>query len=104
MRSPDDTSELKALLEAGSLRAERIVALLGKTEGNGGVNDFTRRLATRATADLLAGYLRAPASDVQRRIPMVWSGGSDGVISPHMVIISRDAGVGGDGVRPRLAV
>ena len=104
MRSPDDLSELRALLEAGAIRAEQIVALLGKTEGNGGVNDFTRRLATGAAARLLSGYLGRPAEQVERTLPMVWSGGSDGVMSPHMVVFTRDRAQAGDGVRPRLAI
>ena len=91
-------------LDDGGIRADQIVALLGKTEGNGGVNDFTRRLATGATSRLLAHYLKLPPEQVERRIPMVWSGGSDGVMSPHMVVITRDRARTGDGVQQRLAV
>lgn len=104
MRSPDDLSALDARLANGTLRPDLIVAILGKTEGNGGVNDFSRWLAAGATARLLAAHLDLTPEQVQRRVPMVWSGGSDGVISPHMVVLTRDPTTLGDGIRARLAV
>ena len=54
MRAPDDISEAARLLDAGAFRAEHVVAVLGKTEGNGGVNDFTRALATLSFQMLIA--------------------------------------------------
>ena len=50
MQGPADTAPLLRLLDSGALDARHIVALLGKTEGNGGVNDFTREYATSAFA------------------------------------------------------
>jgi len=50
MRAPDDVSDGARLLEQGAFRAEDVVAILGKTEGNGGVNDYTRALAALARA------------------------------------------------------
>src|SRR4029453_6331939 len=46
MGSPDDVSQAAKLLDQGTFAAEHVAAVLGKTEGNGGVNDFTRALAT----------------------------------------------------------
>ena len=43
--SPDDLSGLERLIELGQLVPENLVAILGKTEGNGCVNDFTRAFA-----------------------------------------------------------
>jgi cyanuric acid amidohydrolase len=40
--SPSDTSGLDDAIATGRIRAETIVAVLGKTEGNGCINDFTR--------------------------------------------------------------
>ena len=77
MRAPDDLEGLRALLDAGRVRAERIVALQGKTEGDG----FARRLASGATVRLLAPYLGCAPEEVERRLPMVWSVGADGAIS-----------------------
>ena len=33
--------------------ADRVVAVIGKTEGNGGVNDYTRIIADRAFREIL---------------------------------------------------
>ena len=35
------------------LEADRVVAVIGKTEGNGGVNDYTRIIADRAFREVL---------------------------------------------------
>ena len=42
-----DASELAKLIDEGELAADRVVAVVGKTEGNGGVNDYSRILADR---------------------------------------------------------
>ena len=46
--APDDTAGLTSLIEGGALDPRDIVCVLGKTEGNGCVNDFSRGLATMA--------------------------------------------------------
>src|SRR4029450_2445193 len=63
-----------------------VVAALGKTEGNGGVSDFSRGLAAQKLGALLAGYL---GQDAAGRIACVMSGGTEGVLSPHLTVISR---------------
>ncbi|MEO8037083.1 MAG: ring-opening amidohydrolase, partial [Acidobacteriota bacterium] len=55
---PADTSGLEALLDSGRLRAEDIVCIIGKTEGNGGRNDFTRDLAMTAFEELFSQRLK----------------------------------------------
>ena len=55
LHSVSDASELTALIDAGCLDADRIVAVIGKTEGNGGVNDYTRIIADRAFREVIAG-------------------------------------------------
>ncbi len=82
---PDDVEGLADGLAAGRITAAGIRAILGKTEGNGCVNDFTRgfasqslRLAlTRATGDPAAG----------ERVCMVMSGGTEGVLAPHWLVL-----------------
>ncbi|OBS07948.1 cyanuric acid amidohydrolase [Acidihalobacter prosperus] len=86
---PGDVSGLAALLDAGELRADEILAVIGKTEGNGGVNDFTRELATRALGDLLAPRLECAPEAIEERIVLSFSGGTEGVASPHLLILSR---------------
>ena len=54
LHSVSDASELTALIDAGVFDADRIVAVIGKTEGNGGVNDYTRIIADRAFREVIA--------------------------------------------------
>ena len=42
---PADLAAAAQLIESGALRPGEIVAVMGKTEGNGCVNDFTRDFA-----------------------------------------------------------
>jgi barbiturase len=87
LHSVSDASELAALIEAGVLEADRVVAVIGKTEGNGGVNDYTRILADRAFRDVLVAQ-GSRGADAVARVPFVWSGGTDGVLSPHATIFA----------------
>lgn len=98
MAHPGDLSALAALIEAGTVRADEVVAVIGKTEGNGGVNDFTRGYFTQSLMHLLSTHTgRAPA-ELLRSVPCILSGGTEGVLSPHYVVFSRrDAGPGGRG-------
>jgi ring-opening amidohydrolase-like protein len=82
-----DASELARLIDEGVLDADRVVAVIGKTEGNGGVNDYTRILADRAFRDVLAAKGSRSPREVAS-VPVVWSGGTDGVISPHATVFA----------------
>jgi len=95
MAHPGDLSALAALLDAGTLRAEEVVAVIGKTEGNGGVNDFTRGYFTQSLMALLARRTGRAAEALQREIPCVLSGGTEGVLSPHYVVFARHGRPGG---------
>src|SRR5215216_6035500 len=86
IHSVADASELAKLIDDGVMAAGRVVAIIGKTEGNGGVNDYTRIIADRAFREVLVAK-GAPADQV-RQVPIVWSGGTDGVISPHATIFA----------------
>jgi cyanuric acid amidohydrolase len=89
MAGPADMTTLTALIEDGALDPMHIVALLVKTEGNGGVNDFTREYTSATLAATLAPYLRATHAEVERRIAIVVSGGTEGVLSPHATVFAR---------------
>jgi cyanuric acid amidohydrolase len=108
MAGPADMSELVALIEDGSLDPRHIAAILVKTEGNGGVNDFTREYTCATLATTLAPYLDLSPAEVERRIAMVVSGGTEGVLSPHAAVFARvpapDAKPAGGGDRKRLAI
>ncbi|MET0525104.1 MAG: ring-opening amidohydrolase [Nocardioides sp.] len=86
IHSVADASELAELIDEGVMAADRVIAIIGKTEGNGGVNDYTRIIADRAFREVLIEK-GAPADQV-KEVPIVWSGGTDGVISPHATIFA----------------
>lgn len=87
--SPGDTSGLETLLTSGALHAEDIIAIMGKTEGNGCVNDFTREYATHALAACLSSWLQCAPAEVAQRVAFVMSGGTEGVLSPHITVFTR---------------
>jgi barbiturase len=84
--SVSDASGLAQLIDDGVMEASRVIAVIGKTEGNGGVNDYTRIIADRAFREVLVAKGAPP--DQVRQVPIVWSGGTDGVISPHATIFA----------------
>jgi cyanuric acid amidohydrolase len=89
MAAPNDVSGLKSLINNGEVDPATIVAVIGKTEGNGGANDFTRGFATLSFQLLLAPLLGLTPEEVGSRIAFVWSGGTEGVLSPHATIFTR---------------
>ncbi len=93
MNAPNDVSELARLIDSKEIRPDEIVALIGKTEGNGGANDFTRGFATLSYQLLLASRLGISPEEVGKRIAFVWSGGTEGVLSPHATVFTRSAGL-----------
>lgn len=102
MKSVMDASGLEALFRAGTMQADEVIAAIGKTEGNGGVNDFTRILADQAFRGAILRHGTRDEAAV-RAIPMVWSGGCDGVITPHATIFARTAATG-PATQTRLAI
>ena len=78
-RAPDDTSALEAMMASGAIKPAGVVAILGKTEGNGCVNDFTRGFASRALKDALRRHL--PATEAEA-VCIVMSGGTEGALAP----------------------
>jgi cyanuric acid amidohydrolase len=84
IESVTDASGLERLIDDGVIEAHRVLAVVGKTEGNGGVNDYTRILADRSFRDVLA----AKGHPAPETVPLVWSGGTDGVLSPHATVFA----------------
>ncbi len=99
-KGPGDVSGLLSLIESRKIDPKSILAILGKTEGNGGVNDFTREYAVSALCAALAPYVDLPPHRVEQRIAFVMSGGTEGVLSPHITVFTRDdvADRGSDGI------
>ena len=87
LRNVSDASGLADLIDSGVLDADRVVAVIGKTEGNGGVNDYTRIIADRAFREVLVEKGSRTVEEV-KQVPIVWSGGTDGILSPHATIFA----------------
>jgi cyanuric acid amidohydrolase len=94
-KGPGDVSGLLSLIETGKIDPKAILAILGKTEGNGGVNDFTREYAVSALCAALAPHVGLLPHDVEQRIAFVMSGGTEGVLSPHLTVFTRRAVIDG---------
>jgi barbiturase len=104
LESVSDASGLAKLIDDGVIEADRVIAVIGKTEGNGGVNDYTRIIADRAFRDVLVAKGTRTAEEVHQ-IPVLWSGGTDGVLSPHAAIFATvDPSTVEPSDEPRLAV
>jgi ring-opening amidohydrolase-like protein len=104
LESVSDASGLADLIDKGLIEADRVIAVIGKTEGNGGVNDYTRIIADRAFREVLEAR-GSRSMDEIKQIPIVWSGGTDGVISPHATIFATtDADKVPATDEPRLSV
>lgn len=88
-RGPGDLAPVQALVSAGELQPADIIAVMGKTEGNGCVNDHTREYACVVWRQWLSAHLGCTPADVDRRVALVMSGGTEGVLSPHFTVFAR---------------
>jgi cyanuric acid amidohydrolase len=102
LKTVSDASGMEDAIRQGQFTADEVIAVIGKTEGNGGVNDFTRILADEAFRRVLLKHGKRGEADI-KQIPMVWSGGCDGVITPHATVFARN-GKTGPASKPRLAM
>src|SRR3974377_1158856 len=99
LKTVQDASGLPDCIGKGQFTADEVIAVIGKTEGNGGVNDFTRILADQAYRAVLRKLGSRSEAEIAK-IPMVWSGGCDGVITPHATVFARNE-VTGPADQPR---
>jgi cyanuric acid amidohydrolase len=89
LKTVQDASGVEDLIKSGKFTADQVIAVIGKTEGNGGVNDFTRILADQAFRRVLMQHGTRSEAEIHN-VPMVWSGGCDGVITPHATVFARN--------------
>lgn len=87
---PGDVSGLASAIAAGKIEPKHIVAVIGKTHGNGLVNDYTRGYLSLALKHVIADGLSASIEEVAERIPLIFSGGVEGVLSPHYAVFTVD--------------
>ena len=90
MSGPDDVTELKKLVDNGEINPKEIIAVLGKTEGNGCVNDFTRGFCTATYRAYLSDLTGLSEKEVEKKVAFVMSGGTEGVMAPHAMIFTRN--------------
>lgn len=84
--APDDVSGIEDAIATGDIDPAGIVAIFGKTEGNGLVNDFSRGFAVQSLHLLLERHLdKAAAAEVCS----VMSGGTEGGMAPHWLVLER---------------
>ncbi|TMJ90654.1 MAG: ring-opening amidohydrolase [Alphaproteobacteria bacterium] len=97
--APDDVRGIEDAIIGGRIDPDGIVAIFGKTEGNGCVNDFTRGYATQSLGLMLHRFVpRERAAEVC----LVMSGGTEGGMAPHWVVFERCEDSKGE--RPALAL
>ena len=104
MDSPDDISGVAALIEGGKCRAEDVVGIMGKTEGNGCVNDFSRGFSNFVLLDYFSREMGKSREEVEAQIALIMSGGTEGVMCPHFSVFTRSERGGGGGSGKRLAI
>ena len=102
MDHPGDASKIAALFDGGDVAPGSVVAILGKTEGNGCVNDFSRGYAVTVLKSLFAARLGVSPEEAGNRVSMIMSGGTEGGLSPHFLVFSVSEA--GPKAAPALAI
>jgi cyanuric acid amidohydrolase len=90
MASPSDTSGLQKLAASKKITPDTLVALVGKTEGTGQHDDWGRVWADVALREWTAKFLDVKLDEVAKHVIFVLSGGCPGVITPHIVAVTRE--------------
>ena len=85
-----DVAGLERLVAEGRLRADEVISVTGKTEG-AEPGDTSRVEADRAIRRFLLDHGSRPASAIEQ-IPMVFTTGGVGMLTPHVVVYTRTYG------------
>jgi cyanuric acid amidohydrolase len=96
--APDDVSGIEAAIAAGQIDPAGIRAVFGKTEGNGCVNDFSRGFAVQSLQLMLQRHGSAAGAC------LVMSGGTEGAMAPHWLVLERGEDDGTAASGPALAI
>lgn len=97
---PDDMSGIADAIAAKRIDPAGVLAVFGKTEGNGCVNDFSRGFATASLTHFFAEHVGAEAAS---EICFVMSGGTEGGMAPHWTVFER-AEIAANGGGSALAI
>jgi len=101
METPSDVSAVRRLLDSGVVDARDVVAVIGKTEGSGLGRDPGREAADAALRQLFAERLGIDPVAVAERMCIILSGGTPGVLTPHVALLTRRKSAAPD-TRPSL--
>jgi cyanuric acid amidohydrolase len=104
MDHPGDVSAITRLFDRDEVEPAAVVAILGKTEGNGCVNDFTRGYAVTVLQSMLAERLGCSPVEAGNRVSLIMSGGTEGGISPHFLVFSVGPAIRVADGSPSLAI
>jgi cyanuric acid amidohydrolase len=98
---PGDVRGLRRWLQENP--AAQVRGILGKTEGNGCVNDFSRGWAAESVRAAVQQAPPAVAAAAQLRPPVaIMSGGTEGVLEPHFLLFAEvPPGTAGAAEQPR---
>ncbi len=88
LADPSDVSGLKEAIDRGVVDPKGIVAVIGKTHGNGLVNDYTRGYLMLCLSTLIGQRSGRTPEAVREQTPFVFSGGVEGVLSPHYAVFT----------------
>jgi cyanuric acid amidohydrolase len=100
-RSADDLSGLVALCRGG-LAIGSVRAIWCKTDGTGLSNDYSRAYADAAIRSFLADALGCTPTEAAARVQIVVSGGSEGIVSPHLLVLAEIEGGSAPSSEPGL--
>ncbi len=95
MENPSDVTALRALLAAGTVNPAEVIAVVGKSEGTGMGKDVGRETADAAVTSVFAEALGTTGGQVHERLCIVLSGGTPGVLTPHIAVFSQHWSEGG---------
>lgn len=89
MLAPNDVSAFSRLFSSGELDPYSVIALIAKSEGSGLHNDYGRVFADFSLRMALAQARNCPVEDIADSVTIAVSGGTPGVISPHVTVITQ---------------
>ncbi len=89
MLTPNDTSAFTAAMTSGEIDPASVVALIAKSEGSGLFNDYARVFADTSLRQALAAARGCAVDAIADMVTIAVSGGTPGVISPHVTIITQ---------------
>src|SRR3954447_16835171 len=89
MLAPNDTSALAELFSSGRVDPHTVVAMIAKAEGQGLHNDYGRVFADFSLRSALAQARGCAVEDIADGVTIAVSGGTPGVISPHVTVVTE---------------